>query len=76
MAHECFPEYLDVLNDFAVVLVADVASVRRHGAMGACWHRMDLVSGIPSMKAYDLVTAATLPFADAWDEDIVVYERS
>ena len=65
MSHECFPDYLAALNDIAVVLVTDVASIHAHGALGACWHRMDLVTGIPSMKAFDLVTASMLPAAEA-----------
>lgn len=58
MARECFPEHLDILNDIAIVLVADCGSIRAHGAMGACWHKMDLTTGIAEEKAYDLISAS------------------
>lgn len=58
MAHKYFEEYMDILNDIAIVLVADCGSIRAHGALGACWHKVDLTTGVPSMKAYDLITAS------------------
>lgn len=58
MAHANFEEYLDILNDIAIVLAADCGSIRQHGALGACWHKIDLTTGIAEMKAYDLITAS------------------
>lgn len=58
MAKRCFPDMLDELNDIALVLVADCGSIRSNGALGACWHRMDLTTGIPEDAAYDLITAS------------------
>lgn len=58
MAKNCFEEYLDILNDIAIVLVSDCGSIRTQGALGACWHRIDLVTGIADIKAYDLITAS------------------
>lgn len=58
MAKQNFEEYLDVLNDIAVVLVSDCGAIRAHGALGACWHKVDLTTGVADSKAYDLVTAS------------------
>lgn len=58
MARNCFEEYLDFLNDIAVVLVADCASIRAQGALGACWHKVDLTTGIADEKSYDLISAS------------------
>lgn len=58
MAKQYFEEYLDIINDIAVILVADCGSIRVHGALGACWHKIDLTTGIPSMRAYDLISAS------------------
>lgn len=58
MVHENFEEYLHVINDIAIVLVADCASIRNHGALGACWHKVDLTTGIADLTAYDLITAS------------------
>ena len=58
MSHQYFSEYLDFINDIAVVLVADCGSIRAHGALGACWHKVDLTTGIADEKAYDLITAS------------------
>lgn len=58
MAHEHFEEYLSILNDVAIILVADCGSIREHGALGACWHKMDLTTGIADTKAYDIITAS------------------
>lgn len=65
MAKECFPEYLNILNDFARVLIADCGSIRNYGTLGACWHKVDLTTGIAELKAYDLITAATMPFDES-----------
>lgn len=59
MACENFPEYMDILNDIAIVLVADCGSIRQHGALGACWHKVDLTTGIADTKAYDLIAASS-----------------
>ena len=58
MAKQNFEEYLDVLNDIAVVLVSDCGAIRAHGALGACWHKVDLTTGVADSKAYDLITAS------------------
>lgn len=59
MAKDCFSEYLSVLNDMATVLIADCSSIRKCGTLGACWHRMDLTTGIAETQSYDLITAST-----------------
>lgn len=58
MVKENFEEYLDVINDIAIILVADCGSIRTQGAMGACWHKVDLTTGIADTKAYDLIAAS------------------
>ena len=58
MVKSNFEEYLDCINDIAVVLVADCSSIRAHGALGACWHKVDLTTGIADEKAYDLISAS------------------
>lgn len=47
----------DQLDDIACVLVTDCNMLRQHGALGACWRRMDLVSGLPEDRAHDLLSA-------------------
>lgn len=58
MAKTQFGEYLDDLNDIAIILVSDCTSIREQGAMGACWHKIDLTTGIADEKAYDLIAAS------------------
>lgn len=53
-----FSGMLDTINDECIVLVADCASIRRHGAMGACWHKIDLTTGTADRHACDLISAS------------------
>lgn len=60
----CFKSYNDDINDIAAVLVGDCRMIRMHGTLGACWHKMDLVTGIPERRAYDLLTASKTSMND------------
>lgn len=53
-----FKDMIDQINDIACVLVTDCNAIRQHGAMGACWHRMDLRTGRADDKALDLIEAS------------------
>lgn len=52
---ENFAAYSSSINDIAVVAVADCRSIRMHGALGACWHRLDLNAGKAEPVAVDFV---------------------
>lgn len=58
MTRTCFPEHMNDINDIATILEADCRMLRMHGALGACWHKLDLVSGVPERQGYDLLTAS------------------
>lgn len=58
MMRSSFKGMEGVINDIACVLVCDCNALRQHGAMGACWHRMDLRTGRASDRAMDLVEAS------------------
>ena len=53
-----FKDMIDQINDIACVLVTDCNAIRQHGAMGACWHRMDLRTGKSDDRALDLIEAS------------------
>lgn len=53
-----FSNYDGNINDIVHVLVADSRMIRMHGTMGACWHRIDMNTGLPSEMAYDLIEAS------------------
>lgn len=44
-----------VLGAYGAVFVSDCGQIRDHGALGAIWHRVDMSSGVPEKKGYDLV---------------------
>lgn len=58
MMRSSFKGMEGVINDIACVLVCDCNALRQHGAMGACWHRMDLRTGRASDRAIDLIEAS------------------
>ena len=58
MVNSMFAEYGEAINDIACVLIADCNSLRRHGAMGACWHKMDLVNGYAQNHGVDLIAGS------------------
>ena len=53
-----FKDMIDQINDIACVLVTDCNAIRQHGAMGACWHRIDLRTGKADDRALDLIEAS------------------
>ena len=55
MYKQNFADYGKAINDISTVLVADCNAIRQHGAMGACWHKIDLTTGIAGQKGLDLV---------------------
>lgn len=46
------------LQRLAPIFIADCASLRENGAMGACWHRVDLTAGNATTETYDMIEAA------------------
>lgn len=58
MMRTTFKDMIDQINDIACVLVTDCNAIRQHGAMGACWHRMDLRTGKADDRALDLIEAS------------------
>lgn len=57
MSQTCFP-HMDNINDVACILECDCRALRMHGTLGACWHVLDLTTGIPERHANDLLTAS------------------
>ena len=57
IATKQFDGIRDSLDDIACILVTDCNMLRQHGALGACWRRIDPVTGLPTEKARDLLTA-------------------
>lgn len=57
IATKQFDGIRDSLDDIACILVTDCNMLRQHGALGACWRRIDPVTGIAEDKARDLLTA-------------------
>ena len=57
IATKQFDGVRDSLDDIACVLVTDCNMLRQHGALGACWRRIDPVTGLPSEKALDLLAS-------------------
>lgn len=55
MYRQNFSEYGESINDISIVLVADCNAIRQHGAMGACWHKIDLTTGEADEKSLDLI---------------------
>lgn len=64
-AKKCFdavrsdPRFPRGLDDVGLVLVTDCNALRQHGALGACWHRMDLSTGVAEARGYDLLTSVS-----------------
>ena len=57
MRTKVFEGVYDRLNEIGCVLVTDCNAMRQHGAMGACWHRIDLHTGVAEPVAHDLLSA-------------------
>ena len=57
MRTKVFDSVYDRLNEIGCVLVTDCNAMRQHGAMGACWHRIDLHTGVAEPVAHDLLSA-------------------
>lgn len=57
MATQQFDGIRDSLDDIACILVTDCNMLRQHGALGACWRRIDPVTGLAEERARDLLTA-------------------
>ena len=43
------------VDAYGAVFVTDCGQIRDHGALGAIWHRVDLATGQPDRKAFDLI---------------------
>lgn len=57
IATKQFDGVRDRLDDIACILVTDCNMLRQHGALGACWRRIDPVTGLPGEKALDLLSS-------------------
>lgn len=57
IATKQFDGIRDDLDDIACILITDCNMLRQHGALGACWRRMDPVTGLAEERAHDLLTA-------------------
>lgn len=55
---ELFPEKTEELNKMATILECDCRAIRMHGGMGACWHVLDLGTGVPERKGKDILAAS------------------
>lgn len=64
LVKSCFKDHKGDINDIATVLVGDCRMIRMHGALGACWHKMDLITGVPERTAHDLLTASLTSMND------------
>ena len=58
MTKSCFPTLGDKINDIATILECDCRALRMHGGIGACWHVLDLTTGVPERTAHDLIAAS------------------
>lgn len=57
IATKQFDSVRDSLGEIACILVTDCNMLRQHGALGACWRRIDPVTGLAEETARDLLTA-------------------
>ena len=58
MTKSCFPTLGKEINDIATILECDCRALRMHGSIGACWHVLDLTTGVPERTAHDLIAAS------------------
>lgn len=57
-AMESMPYDSGRLSSMSNIVIADYAMIRDNGAMGPCWHHVDLLSGTVGVLATDLLSSA------------------